>query len=281
MTGRQLLAWAIEELTLSKVPDARADARKLLQMAMGASQVLLIDLEEVPTEQAISEFRSLVLKRKSRVPMSHIRGEREFYGRVFEVGGDVLDPRPDTETLIDVTLRDSFERVLDLGTGSGCILGTLLAERPSASGVGTDISNEALMVASRNLKRIGVDQRAVVTLSDWFSEVSGTFDVIVSNPPYIALDELVGLEPEVREHEPRIALTDEGDGLACYRQILSEFDDHLVEGGRLIFEIGATQAIVVSDMMLLAGLERVQVEKDINGLDRVVLGHKPRISLPN
>lgn len=206
--------------------------------------------------------------------MSHILGLREFYGRTFRVTSDVLDPRPDTETLIEVSLSQPFQTVLDLGTGSRCILATLLSERPSATGVATDLSVNALGLARKNLDEMGLSNRASVIQGSWFATVDGKFDFIASNPPYIAAAEMRELEPEVRIHEPRMALTDEADGLECYRDITAGCIEHLTVGGRLVVEIGPTQAGAVIDLFVQAGLTSVAVQQDLDGRDRVVSGAK-------
>ena len=183
---------------------------------------------------------------------------------------DVLDPRPETETLVDLALGSHFAHVLDLGTGSGAIIVTLLAERPAATGVGTDLSETGILVAGENAARHGVDDRLILPVSDWWEDVGGTYDLIVSNPPYVAADELPSLAPEVRDWEPRLALTDEADGLSAYRTIAASAPDHLTAGGRLLVEIGYGQAEAVSGIFAAAGLENIAVHTDLDGRDRVV-----------
>lgn len=165
--------------------------------------------------------------------------------------------------------------MLDLGVGSGCILITLLAERSSATGLGVDLSEAACLQASANAVAHGVQDRAEIQRSDWFENIGGHFDLIVSNPPYIALDEMDGLSPEVREHEPRLALTDEADGLDAYRRIAAGAPDHLVPGGRLLVEIGPTQAQAVGALFDAAGLADIRVVPDLDGRDRVVGARMP------
>jgi release factor glutamine methyltransferase len=172
-------------------------------------------------------------------------------------------------------LEEPFARVLDLGLGSGCILLTLLAERPEATGLGLDLSPAALEVARRNAARLGVTDRAAFAPSNWFETVDGLFDLIVSNPPYIALDEMPGLEPEVRDWEPRLALTDEGDGLGAYRAILSGAVAHLAPKGRLMVEIGPTQTEAVTAIGAARGLASPEVRRDLDGRARVCLFRAP------
>ena len=206
--------------------------------------------------------------------MSHLLGRREFWKHSFVVTKDVLDPRPDTETLVQAALDVPFERVLDLGTGSGCIVISLLADRPTAAGVAADVSMSALEVAAQNIMALDVHDRCQVVQSDWFEAVEGAFDLIVSNPPYIALAEMSGLAPEL-SHEPAGALTDGADGLSCYRIIAKGGVDHLTAGGWLMVEIGPTQAADVVALFETGGLSKVSIKQDLDGRDRVIVGQKP------
>ncbi|MEY8842860.1 peptide chain release factor N(5)-glutamine methyltransferase, partial [Cribrihabitans sp. XS_ASV171] len=232
-TAAQAMVVATARLRAAGVPDPARDARLLLAHAarIEASRVTLIAPEALSPE--ISErYEQLIALRAIRVPVSHLVGERAFYGRRFKVSGDVLDPRPETETLIEAALARPYGRVLDLGTGSGCILVTLLAERPDATGMGTDLSEAACLQASANAVLHRVQERAEIVRADWFAGVTGQFDLIVSNPPYIAQAEMEGLAPEVREHEPEMALTDGRDGLSAYRAIAGRAVEFLRPGGR-------------------------------------------------
>lgn len=226
------------------------------------------------TQETGQDFDVAIARRVAREPFSHIAGFRDFWKSRFKVTPHVLDPRPETETLIEAALSEPFTRVLDLGTGSGCILVSLLVERPEATGVGTDISPEAVLVAGENAAALGVAHRLILPLSEWYDDIGGTFDLIVSNPPYIALSEMEALAPEVRTHEPRLALTDEGDGLGAYRAIASGAPGHLVPGGRILVEIGPTQAREVVALFRAAGLVGIEVHPDLDGRDRVVEARK-------
>jgi release factor glutamine methyltransferase len=175
--------------------------------------------------------------------------------------------------LVAAALEEPFARVLDLGVGSGAILLSLLADRPGASGVGVDVSTAALAVAQANAERLRVP--AVLALSDWWAAVSGTYDLIVSNPPYIAEDEMAGLAPEVRDWEPRLALTPGGDGLGAYRAIAAGLRRHLSPGGRAIVEIGPAQGAAVAALFQATGLAGVAVRPDLDGRDRLVLARQP------
>ncbi len=270
-TAAQAMAAAAARLRAAGVDDPARDARILLAHAarIEASRVTLIAPEDLEPEVA-ERYEQLIALRSVRVPVSHLLGEREFYGRRFKVSKDVLDPRPETETLIEVALAEPFERVLDLGLGSGCILVTLLAEIPQATGLGVDLSEAACLQASANAVLHRVEARIDIQQSDWFSNVTGAFDLIVSNPPYIALEEMADLSPEVRQHEPDLALTDGGDGLAAYRALAAGVKAHLRPAGRLCLEIGPTQGQVVAAMLQTAGLRDIAILPDLDGRDRVV-----------
>lgn len=270
-TAAQAMVQATARLRAAGVADPARDARVLLAHAarIEASRVTLIAPEELEPEIA-ERYDQLISLRSVRVPVSHLLGEREFYGRRFKVSSDVLDPRPETEILIEAALAEPYDRVLDLGIGSGCILVTLLAEGPGAMGVGIDLSEAACLQASANAIFHRVQNRAEISVSDWFEQVEGRFDLIVSNPPYIARDEMAGLETEVREHEPEMALTDGGDGLGAYRRIAAGAPDFLMPKGRLLVEIGPTQAESVVSLFAAAGLSDIRVIPDLDGRDRVV-----------
>lgn len=276
-TGNAALAAAIARLRAAGVDDPARDARRLLAHALGipAGRLTLV-LPDPLTDEAADRFAAALALRCRRKPVSQITGQRMFYGRSFRVTEDVLDPRPETETLIELALCEPFSRVLDLGTGSGCILLTLLAERPEATGLGVDLSDAACAVAADNAARLALETRARITRSDWFGAVEGRFDLIVANPPYIAAEEMPGLAPEVRDWEPHIALSDGADGLGAYRIIAAQAPDHLAPGGRLLVEIGPTQGAAVSALFLAAGLENIAVHADLDGRARIVSG---RVSL--
>lgn len=268
----EALRLAIPQLRAAGVEDPARDARLLMADAAGLTpDRLTLHLADRLTAAQQQTFAAHIAARTRRQPVSQIIGHRLFWGRSFCVTPDVLDPRPDTETLIEVALAQGFDRVLDLGTGSGAILVTLLAEREQATGQGVDISPEALAVARGNARLLGVMARAEFSLSDWFSRVEGRFDLIVSNPPYIAQQEMAGLAPEVRDWEPHIALTPGGDGLDAYRALAAGAGAHLVPGGRIAVEIGPTQAEDVLHLFSQAGLESGEIVADIDGRPRVVV----------
>lgn len=274
MTGTEVLIRAIAQLREAGIDDPARDARRLLAHVLNISPGRLTLVLPDPIAAAeVSAFESLITRRLAREPVSHLIGRRVFYGRAFKVTPSVLDPRPETETLIKHALAVEAGTILDLGTGSGCILLTLLAEQPGARGWVTDISASALTVARDNAEALGVQDRVIWGQGAWFEAVppDAQFDLIVSNPPYIALDEMAALAPEL-QYEPRLALTDEADGLTAYRAIISGAPDHLVAGGRLMLEIGLTQADEVSALFLAAGFTDITVLTDLDGRDRVVSG---------
>ncbi|MEJ2018669.1 MAG: peptide chain release factor N(5)-glutamine methyltransferase [Maritimibacter sp.] len=274
MTVQAALALGRARLEEAGIDNAMGDARRLMAAALGIETGrLTLHARDALSAEAEAVFFQDIADRAARKPVSHILGGREFYGRWFKVTGDVLDPRPETETLIEQALSEEFSEVLDLGTGTGCILLTLLAERLEATGIGADKSSAALAVAERNASDLGLADRAALVESDWFGAVGGQFDLIVSNPPYIALDEMPALAPEL-SYEPRMALTDEGDGLTAYRIIAAGAGAHLRPGGRLLVEIGAGQGAAVAELFRAAGFADVVVLPDLDGRDRVVKGRK-------
>ena len=278
MTGSQLVTLATRALAAVGVPDPGRDARRLFSHALGIEPGrLTLVLPEPVDPVAQAAFEALISRRCLREPVSHLTGTRSFYGRAFKVNGAVLDPRPETETLIEAALSLPFKRVLDLGTGSGCILLTLLAEMPGATGLGIDISAAACAVAAQNARALGLDTRARFQLGNWHAGPVGAFDLIVANPPYIALSEMDQLSPEVRQWEPRAALTDEDDGLGAYRAILRGIQKHMCEAARLIMEIGPGQAEEVCVLVLTAGFAAVDVIQDLDGRDRIVMAKLPEI----
>lgn len=271
-TAAEAMASATARLRAAGVADPARDARILLAHAarIEAARVTLIAPEDLSPEIA-ERYDQLIALRAVRVPVSQLLGEREFYGRRFKVSREVLDPRPETETLIEAALSRPFDRVLDLGTGSGCILVTLLAETRAALGVGVDLSEAACLQASANAVLHRVEDRATVLASDWFATVDGVFDLIVSNPPYISRAEMGQLDPEVRDHEPEMALTDGADGLGAYRIIADEAPRFLTKDGRVMVEIGWRQASEVSAIFADAGFGSRHVLQDLGGQDRVIV----------
>lgn len=271
--GRTALAEATARLAGTGIDNAAGDALALMAHALDVPRHALRDALNHPLPPgAAARFQAAVEARLKRQPVSQIIGFRDFWKHRFRVTRDTLDPRPETETLVAAALELPWASVLDLGTGTGAILLSLLAERPGTRGLGVDLSPAALEVARGNAAAFGLT--ADFRQSDWFSAVAGRFDLIVSNPPYIAAEEMAGLSPEVREWEPRGALTDEGDGLHAYRAIAAGAAAHLTPGGWLAVEIGPTQGRAVSALFARAGMQDIAIRRDLDGRDRVVLARQ-------
>lgn len=271
MTANEALRVAIGRLRAGGIEDAALDARLLMAHALGIAQDrLTLHLPEgMTTPQAVA-YEAAITARLARQPVAQIIGQRQFWGLTFRVTQDTLDPRPDTETLVAEALKAPFQTMLDLGTGTGCILLSCLNATPQAQGLGVDLSPATLAVAEGNAQSLGLAARARFQRSDWFSNVTGRFDLMVSNPPYIAADEMPSLAPEVRDWEPHLALTPGGDGLAPYRMIAHKASAHLTGQGRLLVEIGPTQGQAVAALFAAAGLHNIRILPDLDGRDRVV-----------
>ena len=282
MTYRSLVTEGGKLLQAAGVAEAELDAWYLLEYlrkergSRSDRQWYLLCREEEADMEEEEAYRELLGRRAKRIPLQQITGEQEFMGFPFLVNEHVLIPRQDTETLVEEAMEKSGkgDRVLDMCTGSGCILLSLLKLVPGLSGTGADISQEALKVAVENGKRLQTE--ASFLESDLFEKVEGVFDLIVSNPPYIASDEIGTLMEEVRDHEPIGALDGSADGLAFYRRLVQEGKDHLKSGGWMLFEIGCTQAEAVMELLKKGGFQEIYVKKDLAGLDRVVGGRKPK-----
>lgn len=244
--------------------------------------------EETAEETKIEQYLELCKKRAAHIPLQHLTHQGFFMGYEFYVNEHVLIPRQDTETLVEEAelrlKKMEAPRILDMCTGSGCILLSILADLENAAGVGADISCEALAVAKRNAKTLLVEERAVFLESNLFSneifrekdgKIPGKYDMLISNPPYIRTAEIEGLMEEVRLHDPRQALDGFEDGLYFYREITKAAPSYLKKGGWLLYEIGYDQGTEVSKLLCQAGFEEVKVVKDLAGLDRVVLGRMP------
>lgn len=283
MTYEGIYHWGRDELRAAQVPEAGLDARLLLESVCGTGRNdLLVHGDRKVDAGERTAYEALIAGRKRRVPLQHLIGVQEFMGLRFEVDGHVLIPRQDTEILVEEVLKNLHDgmRILDLCTGSGCILISLLHYSNDCEGIGTDISGEALDVARRNARRLlsapedAEGRKGSISFleGDLFEKVRGRFDIIVSNPPYISRDAIGSLMPEVRDHEPMLALDGGPDGLAFYRRIVADGRGHLCGGGMLFLEIGYDQAEDVRRLMEEAGFIEIAVVKDYAGLDRVVHG---------
>lgn len=278
MTLREALTLGKDLLKEAKIEEYETDAWILLESICGCTRNDYYMRGDNPLTQDYEvRWREALEKRIQRIPLQQILGVQDFMGLTFTVTPDVLCPRQDTEVLVEETLKriPADSRILDLCTGSGCILISLLTYAKNCVGTGADISEKALLVAKQNAKNLNVE--AAWIRSDLFENIQGEFEVIVSNPPYIATKEIETLMPEVRDHEPRIALDGMEDGLFFYRKIVEESFGYLVPGGLLAFEIGYDQGESVSEMMRSAGYTDVEVIKDLAGLDRVVTGKRQEV----
>ena len=276
-TWQDVMRDAAARLQAAGVEGAWRDVRLLLAHALGVEpvDVILREMDDVEPV-GLTAFEAAVQRREAGEPVSRVRGWREFYGRRFHITADVLDPRPETELLVDVAVsrlkRDG--RVLDLGVGSGCIILSVLAERSDALGVGVDISRAALEVARINAEALGVAARVEIVEGGWDAQLTGAFDIVLSNPPYISAAEMSGLAREVINHDPHLALTPGGDGLDPYRTILARVSQLLAPGGWIGFEFGLGQSLAVADLMTQAGLEQVEVLRDLAGIERAAFGRR-------
>ena len=274
-TIRDVLDWATQDFAGRGIASPRLDAELLVAKALETDRVgLYLDLNRPLVDQERSAIRPLVARRREREPVAYILGHRDFYGRRFKVTPDVLIPRPDTETLVDHALEcipeDAASRVLDVGTGSGAVAVTIAAERPLALVTATDISEAALKVASENAKQLEVANRIRFEHANLLSGVE-QYDVIVSNPPYIAQSEMAALQAEIREHEPIAALEAGEDGLDVVRALLSASEPATASGAQMLIEIGATQAVsVVAFAAEHTAWQPVAVYPDLNRIERVV-----------
>lgn len=278
MTYRECYEQGCRTLQAAGIEEAALDARLLLEAVCGTDRNdLLVHGEQQVAPEAEEKYLNWIRQRAEHIPLQQLTGEQGFMGLTFNVNEHVLIPRQDTEILVEEVLKELYDgmRVLDMCTGSGCILLSLLHYSNDCEGLGVDLSAEALEVAGRNVLKVLTPEKAEhahFLQSDLFEKVEGKFEIIVSNPPYIASAEVEKLMPEVRDHEPRMALDGTEDGLYFYRRIIEEAGKHLVSSGMLFFEIGYDQGQAVSELMRTEGYCEVQVVQDYAGLDRVVLG---------
>ena len=278
MTYRECYEQGCRTLQAAGIEEAILDARLLLEAVCGTDRNdLLVHGEQPVMPQAEEKYLNWIRQRAEHIPLQQLTGEQDFMGLTFSVNEHVLIPRQDTEILVEEVLKELHDgmRVLDMCTGSGCILLSLLHYSNDCEGLGVDLAAEALEVAGRNVLKVLTPEKAEhahFLQSDLFEKVEGKFEIIVSNPPYIASAKVDKLMPEVRDHEPRMALDGTEDGLHFYRRIIKEAGKHLVNSGMLFFEIGYDQGQAVSELMRAGGYREVQVVQDYAGLDRVVLG---------
>lgn len=274
----RMLGWRLRQAGL---PTPDLDARILVQAVTGATGIDMLrepgTLMRAEEEKRLGDFER---RRLAREPVSRILGLREFWGLPFCLSGATLDPRADSETLIEVSLSllkgRHAPRLLDLGTGSGCLLLALLHERPDAVGIGIDISQGALDVARENAARLGLGARASFQRGDWAAGLDEQFDLVISNPPYIVSGEIAALDEEVRGHDPRLALDGGHDGLDAYRALAAALPDILTPGGHGVIELGEGQAEPVRHLMEAVELSVLRVVPDLGGIERALVAIRQR-----
>ncbi|MGF1607888.1 MAG: peptide chain release factor N(5)-glutamine methyltransferase [Kiloniellales bacterium] len=272
-----LLQAAAARLQAAGVVQPRRDARLLLAEVLQLGPEAIIARPECPVvAERAAAFESLVARRAAREPVSRILGRRGFWGLELRIGPATLDPRPDSETLVEAVLdwwrpRERAGAILDLGTGSGCLLLALLSELPQAWGLGLDRDAGAVAIARDNARALGLAERARFVVGDWAGGICGAWQAIVSNPPYIREAEIDALEPEVAQYEPRSALDGGGDGLAAYRVLAPQIARLLAPGGLAALEIGADQAKDVTQLLTDVGLLPAGCRRDLSGHERCVL----------
>lgn len=273
---RQFQRQATQWLAAAGVASPRLDARLLIGHALDLPpEAFLADPDRLLDPAAMAAAAALIQRRVAREPVARILGRREFWSLSFTLSAATLDPRPDTETLVQSALdqvkdRQAPLRVLDLGTGTGCILLALLSELPNATGLGIDIESGAVAVAAANAAALGFAGRAEFRAGDWTAGVTDRFDLVLANPPYIPDPEIPALEPEVAVYEPRRALAGGPDGLAAYRRLALEVPCVLASGGQAGFEVGAGQAPAVVAVLVAAGAVQPRVVPDLAGIDRCI-----------
>lgn len=277
---KEYLALCQDRLGAAGIDNPDLDARLLLQHVLNISQVeLLMNLNRMLSEDEVKALHAAIARREKREPVSRIIGRRAFWKSEFKVTPQTLDPRPDSETLVEAALKNVTAppaRILDLGTGTGCLLLSLLIEWPNATGVGLDISEEAAGTARENARDLGLAMRAEFIATDWEKySTPQPFDLVVSNPPYIAAAEIPALAPEVAQYDPAAALAGGEDGLDCYRSITARLKNWLKPGGFALFEIGHTQAREVKSLLAGEGMDVLHTVPDLAGSDRVIVARRP------
>ncbi len=267
---------ATVRLTTAGVDNSMLDARLLIAEALHSDCAqLLTQPDRILTPEEAARIESYINRRAAREPVARILGLREFWGLPFGLNESTLEPRPDSETLIDVALPFKPQTILDLGTGSGCLLLALLHELPQATGIGIDIAPRAIEQAQQNAARLELQHRASFHVGDWFTGIAEKFDLIISNPPYIVAAEISELMPEVRDHDPIMALDGGADGLDAYRHLIPQLSSHLNSNAHIVFEVGEGQAFMVRDLLQQSGFDTVNIHEDLAGVERSVCGIWP------
>jgi release factor glutamine methyltransferase len=282
MTAVQTIGAAVTDLSTAfaaaGIESARLDARILVGHVLGLDPAQLFARANDPFPAAcVPALEDAKRRRLAHEPVARVRGFREFYGRTFRLGPATLEPRPDSETLIDaaLALRKRFPaeraiRILDLGTGTGCLLLTLIAEWPGSSGVGVDLAPAAIDVARANAVQLGLQDRAAFRVGDWCDGITERFDLIVANPPYISTPDLSTLAAEVSGFDPVLALDGGADGLSAYGRLIPQLPAHLVRDGQILLEVGLDQAAAVAQLCLRYGFTETAIHRDLSGVQRVI-----------
>ena len=278
-----LLTRATEALRAAGVTEPRREARWLIDALLGERRW---DEARALSAEELARLDGALARRAAREPLDRIEGEREFWSLTFRLSPATLSPRPDSETLVEAALallgdRARPWRILDLGTGSGCLLLALLSELPAASGLGIALAPAAVATAAENAERLSLAARARFLVDDWGRQQAGPFDLVVSNPPYIASGDLPALEPEVRDFDPALALDGGADGLAAYRAILPQARRLLAPGGALVLELGQGQAPAVLALAAAAGFTHLSLRNDLGGIARALVGRQPDRATPD
>lgn len=283
------MAEAVSALTDAGIENARMDARILLARAAGVDggRISAWPEDGVATDKA-EMFRDMIARRIGHEPIGRILGERDFWRHTFKLSPETLEPRPDSETLVEWAI-DFLEdadapRIVDFGTGTGCLLLSAIGDLPGSTGIGLDLSEGAVACARENARLLELEDQVEFRVSDWDSALGDAdraegFDLVMSNPPYITADEMNTLSPEVQKFDPRLALTDEGDGLAAYRALSKIAFDLAKPGGFVIYEIGRGQENDVGQLLIEAGFVGVEYREDLNGIVRCVAAKKTRCSV--
>lgn len=273
------LRHAEQKLADANIDTHALDARLLVEHVLRLDRVVLLSQPERELNaEEIQKIESVITRRAAHEPVARIIGEREFWSLPFGLNEATLEPRPDSETLVEVALkhlrRKTAPYILDLGTGTGCLLLSILHELPTATGVGIDVAPRAIEQAQRNTERLGLSSQVNFKLGNWLDGITETFDAIVSNPPYIPSGDISALMPEVRDHDPMRALDGGDDGLAAYRHLIPQLQQFLKPEGFVIFEVGINQAEAVAGLCHTSGLIDVSVHKDLGGIDRCVTARR-------
>lgn len=274
---------ATKKLKAAGIDNPGFDARILAAHALGFDRAQMLSAAGQPVDaKNLKSLEALIARRAKREPVARILGEREFWSLPFGLNEATLEPRPDSETLVEAVLKklvlrqqNTAPRILDLGTGTGCLLLSLLHELPEATGLGVDIAPRAVEQAQKNAQKLELDNRARFVTGNWIENIAERFDVIISNPPYIPQKDMEGLMPEVREHDPHLALDGGEDGLTAYRFLIPHMPQYLKPNGLLVFEVGIHQADLVAGLLKKSGFTDITAHHDLGGVERCVSAHIP------